>query len=177
MSIASKHAYRFGYLKSDKWKAVRLDALVRERAKCQICAEESISNDAHHIWYPEDVYDTTEAHLVILCRPCHDFLHSMIPECKTRNEATGRANWVKYRNAIITWRTQKEAMFNSKTPVVFTSFTIIQKEIELIKRQLFSKSVKGGGAIVITKECAGTLFKRINDLVQSGAPSISNDNN
>lgn len=107
MSIEAKHAYRFGYLKSEKWKTVRLEALVREKACCQICGDESVYNDAHHMWYPQNIYETTEAHLVVLCRPCHDFLHAMIPECKTKDEQEGREHWVKFANAIKAWRHQK----------------------------------------------------------------------
>jgi hypothetical protein len=113
MSIESKHAYRFGYLKSDKWKQVRLDALLREKGKCQICQEESIYNDAHHIWYPENIYDTQEFHLVILCRPCHDFVHVAFPECKTRDEEAGREIWMKFYRAVVTWRSSKHLLFSS----------------------------------------------------------------
>ena len=117
MSVEAKHAYRFGYLKSERWKNVRLEALVREKAMCQICGNESIANDAHHVWYPENIYETTERHLVILCRPCHDFLHVMLPECKTRDEATGRAEWLKFYNAIKSWRSSKEFLFKYPTGV------------------------------------------------------------
>lgn len=116
MSIEAKHSYRFGYLKSEEWKAVRLEALARESAKCQICGEESISNDAHHIWYPYNIYETTADHLVILCRPCHDFLHTMIPEAKTGNEQEGRANWLKFSNAIKVWRQNKQQLFETGIP-------------------------------------------------------------
>lgn len=112
MSIEGKHSYRFGYLKSDKWQAVRLEALVREKGKCQICGEESISNDAHHIWYPENIYDTTEQHLVILCRACHEFIHEMLPECKTDDAEKGTAQWLKFRNAILAWRQGKMELFD-----------------------------------------------------------------
>jgi ribosomal protein L37AE/L43A len=111
MSIEGKHSYRFGYLKSEKWQAVRLEALVREKAKCQICGEESISNDAHHVWYPKSIWDTTEMHLVVLCRSCHEFIHEMLPECKTDDEEKGRQHWVKFRNAILAWRQSKTALF------------------------------------------------------------------
>lgn len=107
MSIESKHAYRFEYLKSEQWQNVRLEALVREGGKCQICAEESISNDAHHIWYPESIWDTTTENLVILCRPCHDLLHSLVPECKTRDEGMGRERWIAFRNAMELWMIKK----------------------------------------------------------------------
>lgn len=113
MSIESKHAYRFGYLKSEQWKTVRLEALVREKAKCQICGEESISNDAHHIWYPENIYETKEKQLVVLCRTCHEFLHVMLPECKTDDEGFGRAQWMKFRNAIVQWRISKVCLFDT----------------------------------------------------------------
>jgi len=72
MGIEGKHAYRFVYLKSEKWQNVRIEALAREGGKCQICGEESISNDAHHVWYPESIWETRSENLVILCRPCHE---------------------------------------------------------------------------------------------------------
>ena len=111
MSIEGKHAYRFSYLKSDKWSNVRIEALGRENGKCQICGEESIFNDAHHMWYPKPIWETTERHLVILCRPCHNFIHAIIPECKTNDEEKGRAHWFKFSNAIIAWRNQKLDFF------------------------------------------------------------------
>lgn len=113
MSIDSKHAYRFGYLKSDKWKAVRLEALVREKGKCQICGEESIFNDAHHKWYPENIQDTTEKHLIILCRPCHEFIHAVFPECKTSNIEEGEKIWSRFYNAIMVWRLGKASIFEA----------------------------------------------------------------
>lgn len=111
MSIESKHAYRFIFLKSDKWQQVRLEALARESGKCQICGEESIYNDAHHIWYPENIYETTERHLVILCRPCHDFVHAMLPDCKTSDEEFGTNEWCRIKNAIVGWRREKAFLF------------------------------------------------------------------
>lgn len=171
MSIASKHHYRFKYLKSDKWNNARLEALVREKGKCQICGEESIHNDAHHIWYPEDIYQTTEKHLVILCRLCHDFLHSLVPECKTRDENIGRASWLKYHNAIQTWRLQKASLFNQPNPVTWTSEAIILQKIQAIKQRLFSK--KRGVVITLSNDEAGELIRDFSELVKSAIPTPS----
>ena len=117
MSIESKHAYRFQFLKSDKWKAVRLEALVREKGQCQICGEESVHNDAHHAWYPKNIWDTVEKQIVVLCRPCHTFVHAIIPECKTCDDELGIAQWIKFRNAIEVWRVQKLVLFEGITPI------------------------------------------------------------
>ncbi len=114
MGIASKHSYRFVYLKSEQWQTVRLSALARENARCQICMEESISNDVHHIWYPESIWDTTERHVVVLCRSCHDFLHTMMPECKTSDEDEGYGHWLRFKNAISDWRVTHAQMFPFK---------------------------------------------------------------
>lgn len=111
MSIARKHAYRFGYLKSEQWKTVRLEALAREKGKCQLCDEESVFNDAHHIWYPANIYHTTADLLVILCRPCHDFTHIMVPECKGKDPKEAKDHWLKFFNAIKAWRDQKSRAF------------------------------------------------------------------
>lgn len=111
MSVEGVLYYRNVYLKSDKWQNVRLEALVREKGRCQICGDESISNDAHHIWYPESIWETTPDHLVILCRDCHDFLHVMLPDCKTSDEESGRAQWIKFSTAIAYWRSRKLHLF------------------------------------------------------------------
>lgn len=104
MSIEAKHAYRFIYLKSEQWEAVRLEALAFFGGKCQICGEESISNDAHHIWYPENLYETKAEQLVILCRACHSFVHAMLPNCKTSDRLDGIAQWNKIKKQIQLWR-------------------------------------------------------------------------
>ena len=80
MSIEAKHAYRFGYLKSEKWKALRLSCLSRDDAKCRACGKRDLSNDAHHIRYPKDWNDTTIWHLRTLCRPCHDKAHVLMKQ-------------------------------------------------------------------------------------------------
>lgn len=142
MSVESKHAYRFGYLKSEKWASVRLQALVRESGKCQICSEESIYNDAHHIWYPNDIYETAESHLVILCRPCHEFIHAILPECKTGDEELGRSTWIRFRNAIDTWRRFKSqsldqpgSMFE-KTSVLRKKYKALLKKYQCLHSEL-----------------------------------------
>lgn len=139
MSIESKHAYRFGFLKSEKWQAVRLEALLREKGKCQICQDESIYNDAHHIWYPENIYDTREFHLVILCRPCHDFVHATFPECKTRDEEAGCEIWMKFYRAVITWRTSKLFLFSGDdgSDIPVSPFT--PKELRIAHKQALKK--------------------------------------
>ena len=153
MSIDGKHSYRFGYLKSDQCLNVRLEALVREQGKCQICDEESISNDAHHIWYPENIYETAKDHLVNLCRPCHDFVHLMTPECKTNDEQEGRAIWAKFSGAIALWRAKKEYLFDGSkfVPVPMSEPLVPAKELrEELKRV---KALLASGSPDLQKEC------------------------
>lgn len=78
VGIEARHAYRFEFLKSEKWKTVRLEALTRERGCCQICKKYSLSNDAHHVIYPPSVWETKVSDLAILCRPCHDLMHRIL---------------------------------------------------------------------------------------------------
>ncbi len=110
MSIEGKHAYRFVFLRSDKWSAVRLEALLREKAKCQICKEESISNDAHHVVYPESVWDTTETDLIILCRPCHTLVHELLRigvMSLKLDRANCIADFVRVIESLNKWRREK----------------------------------------------------------------------
>lgn len=80
MSIESKHAYRFGFLKSDKWQQLRLDCLARDGAKCRICKVRDLSNDVHHIRYPARWIDTKIQDLVTLCREHHEMVHKIMEE-------------------------------------------------------------------------------------------------
>lgn len=141
MSIEGRMYYRSVYLQSERWKSLRLEVLVRERGKCQICGDEAISNDAHHIWYPENIWDTTQEQLVVLCRPCHNFLHSMMPECKTNDEQEGRSLWLKFSNAILVWRKEKIWLFSDPTGELVGP-KALRKELERLKSALASGGVQ-----------------------------------
>lgn len=134
MNVNSKYIYRFKYLKSEQWKRLREQVLVRENGRCQICGDESISNDVHHVWYPTSIYRTTEKQLVVLCRPCHTFVHAMLPTCKTNDEEVGRSQWIKFRNAIDSWRVQKIALFQSED-ITYSGTTGLRKAYESLKEK------------------------------------------
>lgn len=168
MSIEAKHAYRFTYLKSEQWQNVRIEALAREEGKCQICFEESIHNDAHHIWYPESIWDTTANHLVILCRPCHDFIHAMMPECKTKDEGDGKSNWIKFRNAILVWRGCKQGLFTSDEGIPKEPKQLRQ-EYSRLKRLLKEGQITPDIKVLLLKDRkkASHTLRRIINLSQS----------
>lgn len=153
MGIEAKHAYRFGYLKSEQWAAVRLEAMAREGSKCQICGQEDIHNDAHHIWYPEHIYNTTAHQLVILCRPCHDFIHIMVPECKTSNESEGWDNWNKFSKAIRTWRLSKLHYFGNSDGIKVTTPKMLRLRCDELTAQLHNIESNGS-----TKDLASLNF-------------------
>lgn len=136
MSVEGKHAYRFGYLKSEKWKAVRLDALVRQKAKCQICGVESIFNDAHHVWYPANICDTTDTKLVILCRPCHDLFHRLFPRYKAKSRKQGREAWIEFRNALSGWRRTHMAIFGTPDGLKVIDPKLLREELARVKAEL-----------------------------------------
>lgn len=179
MSIASKHAYRFKFLKSEKWSNVRLEALAREGGKCEICKEESIHNDAHHIWYPKEIYDTKAHQLAVLCRPCHNFLHVMLPECKTNIESDGIAQWLKYKNAIISWRLEKLNSFSesedSKKALesqLLNSRLLLEKA--LLVKQKFYQLPSPKGIITLKRSDVGHLFAgltAISKQITNGTPT------
>lgn len=101
MGIEARHAYRFGYLRSEDWQTVRISALARENGKCQICREFSTSNDAHHIEYPSNIYHTKTEHLVILCRPCHDLIHAVLRITGVKSQT--RSEFIEFAEAFQTW--------------------------------------------------------------------------
>jgi len=77
MGVDKKHEYRFVYLKSEEWQLVRSEALARCDAVCAICGYRDLSNDAHHFHYPKNFKETSVNDLIILCRTCHELVHSL----------------------------------------------------------------------------------------------------
>lgn len=80
MSIEAKHAYRFEFLRSERWKNLRLERLVRDGARCRICKKRDLSNDVHHIKYRTRWEETVIQDLRTLCRDHHDQVHKLMNE-------------------------------------------------------------------------------------------------
>lgn len=118
MSVDRKAHYRFVFLRSEKWKSVRLETLAREKAKCRICGYESICNDAHHVYYPESVWDTKPHDLVILCRPCHSLIHTILNCHRNRkaNRGSALAEVRELSDALSSWNHLKEECMGERKP-------------------------------------------------------------
>ena len=57
------------YIKSDKWKAIRLKVLKRDNNICQACLE-APAQDVHHLTY-NNIGDELMYELLSVCRDCH----------------------------------------------------------------------------------------------------------
>lgn len=95
MSIESKHAYRFGFLKSEEWEHFRIMAQIAHGAVCCVCGKKSFrdgdktfSNDVHHVYYPSSWKETKIGHVVILCRRHHKAVHSLMEKYPKMNKGT-----------------------------------------------------------------------------------------
>lgn len=98
-SVSTKHSYRFGYLKSEHWKNLRIKKLARERGHCSMCMTSKWGNDVHHIRYPKNLYETTISDLRVLCRTCHEAVHEAMdahPEYKTFFDTKVAWKGIKY---------------------------------------------------------------------------------
>lgn len=69
-----QHSYRFGYLKSEHWRGLRLERLAKDKARCVVCFYTSWQNDVHHLNY-RNLKDVKRRDLRTLCRPCHNLIH------------------------------------------------------------------------------------------------------
>lgn len=77
MSIESKYAYRFGFLKSEEWETLRLLCIATDEGKCVVCGKYNESNDAHHLFYRTHWKNTKVEDLMTLCRKCHKDVHDL----------------------------------------------------------------------------------------------------
>lgn len=91
MSIDSKHAYRFGFLKSEEWQTMRLICIAMDEGKCVLCEKYDPSNDAHHLFYRPSWKDTKPEDLLTLCRECHKHVHDL------GADITAGEIWKKYK--------------------------------------------------------------------------------
>lgn len=67
------------YLKSDHWKKLRLNCLVRDGHKCTRCA--SVSNlEVHHVRYRHPWEMGVLGDVIVLCGECHGAEHGLSPK-------------------------------------------------------------------------------------------------
>lgn len=91
MGIDAKHAYRFGFLKSEQWQTLRLTCIAMDEGKCVVCGKYDPKNDAHHLFYRETWADTKPQDLLTLCRDCHSDVH------KLGEDITAKELWKQYK--------------------------------------------------------------------------------
>lgn len=103
MSVASKHNYRFNYLKSDHWKDLRLRKLVSTDAKCEICAFRCLQNDVHHTIYRRPLTNAKLTDLVVLCRSCHQAVHELIEIAKVSHSIAKSKVFELTRRTMMQW--------------------------------------------------------------------------
>lgn len=65
------------YLKSAHWQETRYKAIQRAGQKCQVCASTD-RLDVHHNNYSR-LGGELPTDLVVLCRPCHELFHEVMP--------------------------------------------------------------------------------------------------
>ena len=68
--------YRNIYLKSEHWKTLRTEALLKKKARCMVCKSEE-HLDVHHMRY-RSLWDVKVKDLLVLCRDCHEKVHKLM---------------------------------------------------------------------------------------------------
>lgn len=91
--------YRNTYLKSEDWKNLRLAALAQHHCRCQICGAVSDSNDVHHIKYRK-LYDVSIHDLRVLCRSCHEKVHSLLRQYPSLKSLARKEIWKIVRDHL-----------------------------------------------------------------------------
>ncbi len=98
------------YLRSDLWEKVRNKALKKHGCFCYGCSSVKTLN-LHHVYYPEDINNTTEDHLVPLCFKCHSVVHNkadLIPFTRVEQEIESK----KLEILMIFGKTKPPISFN-----------------------------------------------------------------
>jgi len=81
--------YRDVYLKSDDWKSLRKERILKSGCRCDICGTRTERLDAHHLKYRR-LHNVSVCDLRAVCRRCHDAIHLLLkkyPKLKTLGRA------------------------------------------------------------------------------------------
>lgn len=153
MGLASRQQYRNGFLKSEAWRSIRAQSLVRWQMRCFICLWEDFYNDVHHVWYnPAGWEKTGTEHTRVLCRKCHKLVHRFMrsdPLMKygrpTRNQKNAQRLFNRVVRKIFDLKgappetfDQRYAMFNERNP---EKLKILDYKAR--KRALAGSSIRG----------------------------------
>jgi hypothetical protein len=85
------------YLKSDMWRKIRNEILVRDMCRCKMCGKNA--TNVHHQRYTRGVLVGKSAkHLISLCEPCHK--KAEFKSDGTKRDVTAVSNFVNRKIAI-----------------------------------------------------------------------------
>lgn len=105
--------YRNVYLKSDHWKLLRLEKLLRCKEKCSVCRVQSKNNDVHHIFY-KNLENVQMCDLKVLCRQCHEIVHQVLENYpEVRRPKSPRLVWLLLRKKIKVQQGMDGKIFNA----------------------------------------------------------------
>lgn len=158
MGIAAKHAYRFKFLKSEKWSNIRLEVLAKKDARCDICDHRDLSNDVHHVYYADRWDETPLEYLVVLCRPCHKRVHAEMEEPKAKMGMFVRIRAVVRQEKSLPSKPWPQ--YEPSARELRQSYDNLKKKYELLREEVF----KNNGIVPIEKLGA----ERIQSPRQSG---------
>jgi hypothetical protein len=133
MGIAQKHAYRFGFLKSDEWRDFRLVALVHYGERCYACKKDCSNPDIHHLWYPGRKMRVWDARP--LCRECHNAAH----------EATSPKDYKDYERAV----SEFYAFVEERMHLTPTAIRKIQEARDRREYRLNRKTANNGKTLLV----------------------------
>lgn len=155
MGIAHKHAYRFGFLKSEEWSGFRKIALSQKHARCEICHREDWSNDVHHVRYRKNPNKPQWSDFRVLCRTCHGLVHIVMEH---RKKMGARDNHQRHW-----WNIRRSAKRIWKIAIACGSLEVATaRAMEMFRQLEFARaSVKGppnGSGRVVTTGSAGDIL-------------------
>lgn len=125
MNIGAKHHYRFEYLKSEHWDTLRTTKLTMCGCECLRCGHKDASNDVHHFQY-RNLYDVELLDLAVLCRECHELVHSTMEDIE-RKLAAGEKTRLGYVTFLGLW------------PAGIRKKPEIQRALDSFRRKIYQK--------------------------------------
>lgn len=128
--------YRSVYLKSDDWKSLRSERLSVANFKCEICGDDSVPLDVHHIKYRK-LFNVGRKDLRALCRQCHNAVHRLLKKYNKLKTLGRTKQWqiiishMKHRLNV--FRRRKVSSYNVAD--TFSRCRDVLVSLKMVKRQ------------------------------------------
>ncbi len=152
-----KTEYHF-YLQSDQWKGIRSQVINRDKGVCQICKEETLLPQVHHLTY-KNIFNEKLEDLITICDNCHREIHNKQKKNPIYSISAGR---------VIQLKKLLEVGFNHSESSLISEIIYFCKSKEFVRKRITNKSTNSSKTFQDSIETSTRTMKENLKTITSG---------